>query len=226
MYTVAVVNQKGGVGKSTLATNLAAVAHLRGKRTLVLDLDRQGSAFDWYAARAEGSRLDGLGVARADKALSLPKFRELTRGYDVVFCDGPPRLSDITQAAAVAADVTLIPIRPGAFDWWALTPTLELIDAADATRAELGLPPTRRVFVVNGARARTKLTRDAAESLAGVGELAPVTVHNRVAYGDAALRGESVSTFGVAGAAAEEMLGLFNVIAARPTLRARAKRSA
>ncbi len=57
MQTIAVLNQKGGVGKSTLSTNLAAAAHLAGRRTLVLDLDRQGSAFDWYSARAEGSPL-------------------------------------------------------------------------------------------------------------------------------------------------------------------------
>jgi chromosome partitioning protein len=212
MLTISVVNQKGGVGKSTLATNLAAVAHLGGLRTLVLDLDRQGSAFDWYSERAEGSRLAGLGVARADKALSLPKFRELTRGYDVVLCDGPPRLSDVTRAAAVAADVALVPLRAGAFDWWASTETLKLLDEADGIRAQLELPPSRRVFVLNGARAGTKLTRDAAAAIAGFGELASIIVQNRVAYGEAAIRGESVTTLDESSAAAGEMRGLFDIV--------------
>ena len=77
MLTIAVLNQKGGVGKSTLSTNLAAAAHLKGKRSLVVDLDAQGSAFDWYAARAEGSELAGLAVVKADRALSLSRFREI-----------------------------------------------------------------------------------------------------------------------------------------------------
>jgi len=220
MLTISVVNQKGGVGKSTLSTNLAAVAHVRGRRTLVLDLDRQGSAFDWYSARGEASRLSGLGVARADKALSLPKFRELSQGYEMIFCDGPPRLSDITRAGAVAADVVLVPLRAGAFDWWASAETLELLDAADAIRHELKLRPSRRVFVLNGARAGTKLTRDAAVAIAGVGELAPVIVQNRVAYGEAALLGESVTTLADESrgtrAAAAEMASLFDFVAGRP----------
>jgi len=222
MLTISVVNQKGGVGKSTLATNLAAVAHVLGRRTLVLDLDRQGSAFDWYSARGEASRLAGLGVARADKALSLPKFRELSHGYDVVVCDGPPRLSDVTRAAAVAADVVVVPLRAGAFDWWAATETLELLDAADSIRHELKLRPSRRVFVLNGARAGTKLTRDAAAALAEVGELAPVIVQNRVAYGNAALQGEGVVTLDDSGAAAGEMRDLFDVLAPKHGRGARA----
>src|SRR5919204_6897471 len=85
--TIAVVNQKGGVGKSTLATNLGAASHLSRRRTLILDLDSQGSALDWYAERRDGSLLNGLTVARSDKALTLPRFRELTSGYNVAILD-------------------------------------------------------------------------------------------------------------------------------------------
>jgi chromosome partitioning protein len=60
--TIAVICQKGGVGKSTLASNLAAAAHLSGLRTVILDPDPQGSLFDWKAARPTGSRLAGLDV--------------------------------------------------------------------------------------------------------------------------------------------------------------------
>ena len=134
MRTIAVLNQKGGTGKTTVSANLAAAAHLAGKRTLVLDLDRQGSAFDWYSARGEGSKLDGLSVVRTDKALSVPKFRELSRGYDVVVCDGPPRLGDVTRSAAVAADVVVIPLRAGPLDWWAASETIEVLDSADEIR--------------------------------------------------------------------------------------------
>jgi hypothetical protein len=102
-----VLQQKGGSGKTTLAINLAAAAHLDGDRALVVDMDSQASAFDWSAARRDGSPLDGLAVVRADRAIALPRFAEITRGYDYVFLDGPPRLGDVTQSAAVAADIAV-----------------------------------------------------------------------------------------------------------------------
>lgn len=211
--TIAVVNQKGGVGKSTLATNLGAAAHLSGRRTLILDLDSQGSALDWYAERKEGSRLDGLTVARSDKALTLPRFRELTSGYTVAILDGPPRLGDITRAAALASDVALIPLRPGAFDWWACSDTLTLLDSADAIRVEINRPPLRRMFVLNAADERTRLARAALEALGKVGELAPVTIAPRVIYAEAATVGESVMTLAPEGPAADEISRLWGALA-------------
>lgn len=74
MLTVALLQQKGGSGKTTLAVNLAAAAHLEGRRTLVVDMDRQASAFDWSAARQDRSALDGLAVVKADRAMALPRF--------------------------------------------------------------------------------------------------------------------------------------------------------
>src|SRR5438128_234885 len=112
-FTVAVLNQKGGVGKSTVAQNIAAAAHLAGRRALMLDLDRQGTTFDWFARREANSQLRGLAVHRADRALSLPKFHELTADHDFIVCDGPARLSDVSTSAAVAADVVHMPIRVG-----------------------------------------------------------------------------------------------------------------
>ena len=139
--TVAVVQQKGGSGKTTLAINLAAAAHLAKRRAMVVDMDRQASAFDWSAARRDGSKLEGLAVVRADRALALPRFRETAHGYDVVFLDGPPRLGDVTLSAAVAADIALIPLQPGPFDFWAVAETLECLDKADSIRAHLERPP-------------------------------------------------------------------------------------
>jgi cellulose biosynthesis protein BcsQ len=81
--TVAVLQQKGGSGKTTLAVNLAAAAHLEGRPTLVVDMDRQASAFDWSAARKDGSTLDGLAVVKADNVhLSGLSGASHARGYD------------------------------------------------------------------------------------------------------------------------------------------------
>ncbi len=215
--TIGVVNQKGGVGKSTLATNLGAAAHLGGKRTILLDLDSQGSALDWFAQRKDGSRLEGLTVARSDKALTLPRFRELTSGYEIAVLDGPPRLGDVTRAAAIACDVALIPLRPGAFDWWACSETLDLLDSADAVRTELGRPIARRVFILNAADERTRLARAALEALGQVGELAPVTIAPRVVYAEAATEGESVLTLAPDGPAADEINRLWRALSTPQT---------
>lgn len=222
MLTIAVLNQKGGVGKTTIATNLAAAAKLEGRRTLLVDLDRQGSALDWSAARREGSKLVGLATVKADKALAIQRFREITDGYDVVVLDGPPRLGDVTRSAAVAADVVLVPIQPGPFDLWAAAETLEVLDEADAIRAELKRQPARRLFVVNRAGINTVLAREAPAAIATRGEVAEAVVHQRIAFAEAAATGESVLTTEPDGQAADEIRALYKTIAKpRPTGRRR-----
>lgn len=212
--TIAVLNQKGGVGKTSLATNLAAAAHLAGLRTLVVDMDKQGSALDWSAARADGSKLDGLTVVKADKPLAVGRFREMARGYDAIVLDGPPGLGDVTRSAACAADVVIIPVQPGPFDLWAASETLELLDAADEIRSELGRPKVRRLFVLNRASMGTVLARKAPGALKEHGELAGV-VHQRIAFPEAAAVGESVLTVDPDGAASDEIRHVFRVIKKR-----------
>ena len=212
MLTVAMLQRKGGSGKTTLTVNLAAAAHLGGARTLVVDMDRQASAFDWSVARQDGSSLEGLAVVKADKAIALPRFREIATGYDYVFLDGPARLGDVTQSAAVAADVAILPIQPGPFDFWAVSETLESLDQADQIREQLGRPPIRRAFVVNRAAANTRLAREAEDELRKAGgELAGV-VRQRVAFPDAASRGESVMTSRGTDAAAADIQRLWHAL--------------
>lgn len=217
-FVVAVLGQKGGVGKTTLATNLAALAHLEGRRTLLLDCDLQGSAFDWYHAREEHSRLSGLVVARADRALTPRKFGELTDGFAVVIVDGPPRGPDITRAVAVAADVVVLPARPGPFDAWASVETLALLNAADELREELHRKPVRRVIVINGAPSRGRNLAFALDALCGEAALAPVVIGHRVLFALASAAGESVLTTDAKSPAAAEVRSLWAALSAAPVL--------
>ena len=219
MLTIAVLNQKGGVGKTTLATNLASAARMEGRKTLLVDLDRQGSSLDWSAARGPGSKLDGLATVKADKSLAIQRFREITDNYEIVVLDGPPRLGDVTRSAAVAADVVLVPIQPGPFDLWAAAETLDVLEEADAIRAELHRKPARRLFVVNRAAMNTVLAREAPVALAQKGEVADVIVHQRIAFAEAAATGESVLTTDPDGQAAGEIRALYKLLA-KPRRRA------
>ena len=212
MTTIAVLNQKGGVGKTTLATNLAAAAHLSRKRTLLIDLDRQGSALDWYNARGDGSALAGLSTVKVDRTLSLPKLQEIARGFEVVILDGPPRLDELTRCAAVAADLVVIPVRPGAFDLWAIEATTATLDDADTIRTTIRRAAVLRMFVVNAASTNTVIARDTPAALAGFGEMVPTVVHQRIAFADAATRGESVLTCAPGSPAAHEIRTVFQYL--------------
>ena len=195
--TIVVTCQKGGVGKSTLASNLAAAAHLSGLRTVILDPDPQGSLVGWKAKRPTGSRLAGLDVKAVGESLTESRFRKLTAGYQVAILDGAPRLNDIARLTAMASDVALIPLRVGGFNWWASPETLKLLDQVDQARGLLAVPrpPLRRVFVLNEALERTRLGQSALTALEQLGEEAPVAIPSRIHYAAAATAGESVLTW-------------------------------
>ncbi len=205
---IALLNQKGGVGKTTLALHLAGEWASRGRRVLFIDADPQGSALDWSQQRArEGlPRLFGVvGLARDTLHSEAP---ELARGADHVVIDGPPRVAGLMRSALLAADLVLIPVQPSPFDGWASAEMLSLLREARIYRPQLAAR-----FVLNRCAARTIIARETAETLADHDPpLLASTIGQRVALADTARSGRLVSEINGHGPAAREITALCSEI--------------
>jgi chromosome partitioning protein len=176
---IAIANQKGGVGKTTISANLASELAAKGYAVRLLDADPQQSATQW-AASGDGvlSRItqtvDASNLARFRRDLDAAK-----RAADYVLIDTPPSFTDAALHAMVASDVILLPVQPSALDIMAGHVALRLaLDARTARKGKLkiGLVPSRM--------SKTRLGANLMMVLAAMGEtLLPAITHNRRRYG-------------------------------------------
>ncbi|MGR4870283.1 ParA family partition ATPase [Variovorax sp. LARHSF232] len=158
---VAVLSQKGGAGKTTLATHLAGEFAMQGRRVILLDADPRGSALDWAQRRAQCDlpRLCGIyGLARDALHQEAPL---LAQQADLVLIDGPPRVAALARSALLAADLVLIPVQPSAYDVWAIQDMVRLVAEVQVLR-----PMLRAAFVINRLVVRTRIGREVRAALA------------------------------------------------------------
>lgn len=157
----AFLNQKGGVGKTTLATHIAGELAMRGLHVILLDADPQGSSLDWTQRRSQQGlpRLfSAVGLARETLHQEAP---ELARRADHIIIDGPPRIAALARSALLAAERVLIPVQPSPYDVWASAEMVALIREAQVFR-----PALRAAFVINRRVSTTIIGREARQSLA------------------------------------------------------------
>jgi chromosome partitioning protein len=199
---LAVANLKGGVGKSTIALNLAVTLHRDGHRVILVDTDRQGTCRTWAAVAAEAKN-DGPPVVAVDGRSLRRDLARIAEGFDVVIIDTPPHIGADMTAALLVSDLVLLPVVPGVPDVWALRDTVALVEEARA-----GLRPDLRALVVLNKSKRSTLARVTREALDEFG-LPVFTMGDRVAFGEATAQGRGVVELGSKGSeAAEEMTGL------------------
>ena len=197
MKTLAIISQKGGVGKTTLATALAVAAEREGKIAAVFDLDPQASAAFWKDTRtADTPAVVAIPPARLQHVLKAAA----DTGCDLAIIDAPPFAKDIAFEAAQHADFILIPTRPAVLDVMAMTKTLELV-------THYGRPSA---VVLTFCPIQGREIADTEEAVKQLGaSIAPVRIHNRVAYSRAQQTGLTAQEFEPDGKAAAEIKQLY-----------------
>ena len=200
MLVIAVLNQKGGSGKTTIATHLARALQIEGADVLLVDSDPQGSARDWAAVRED----QPLTVVGIDRPTIERDIKNIAR-KDFVVIDGAPQAADLAVSAIKAASFVLIPVQPSPYDIWATADLVELVKQ----RIEVTDGKLQAAFVVSRAIKGTRIGSEVADALAGYDlPILESRITQRVSYPSTAAAGTTVMDTEPAGDAAAEVRAL------------------
>jgi len=160
-YILSVLNQKGGVGKTTLVINIGKAFHEKGYKVLLIDSDPQGSLRDWNEAN-QGSILPVIGLDRDTLANDI---KAVKNGYDIIIIDGAPRSEKLTSAAVKVSDMVLIAVNPSPFDVVASADFIEIVKA----RQEITDGQPLAAFIPNRTKKNTRTSIEISEDLEDYG---------------------------------------------------------
>lgn len=201
MKTIAIISQKGGAGKTTLAINLAGVAAAAGMSVVIIDLDPQASAKVWHDHRQQESP-----AVISAQSKRLPEVLATAREHGAGLCiiDTAPHSETAALDAAKVADLVLIPCRASYIDLMAVSTSVDIINLAKQSAA---------VFVLSCVRPGDKSLPDEAEqALTDYGiPVSSVRITLRSDCVHALTAGQTISEYAPEGPAAQEIHQLFNL---------------
>ncbi|WP_241665622.1 ParA family protein [Teichococcus oryzae] len=205
MHVIALMSQKGGAGKSTLAVHLATEATSRGVKTLLLDLDPQGNLTNWAQRRGDAAPdVEAIHASNLGQTLKDAK----AEGYELAFVDTAPNADRTTMLVAQTADLVVSPCQPAQFD----------LDALNAT-VDLCLALKRPVVVVINAappRENSSVVADAVAVVKETGaEVSPAVISYRVAFRHCLANGSTAAEYEPGGKASQEVSKLYDDMSAR-----------
>jgi chromosome partitioning protein len=182
---ISFLQEKGGAGKTTMATNVSRGLCLRGYKILLVDSDPQGSTRDWNEANM-GSLVPVVGLDRETLHIDI---KALMGDYDFVIIDGAPQLSKMSASAIKCSDIILIPVQPSPYDIWASLDLVELIKS----RQEVANGSPEAAFIISRVIKNTKLSKEVNDTLSEYGmPVFDAFTSQLVAYPTSASEGKSV----------------------------------
>jgi chromosome partitioning protein len=201
---ISLVNQKGGVGKTTLATNVSGCISARDHGVLLVDTDPQGSVVQWQAINANA----GFDVQHHPQPISRSDIRNWIRGYEHLVIDVPPALGDIMMSILALSDLAIVPIGPSPLDIWSSKETVMLVKEAQRRNRNL-----KGRLLICRKIPRTRIGREAREAMEDYGmAVFDTEISQRIAYVQAMLAGLTVIEYAPSSDAALEMRSLCNEI--------------
>jgi chromosome partitioning protein len=200
-HITAFLNQKGGVGKTTLSCNFATALALDGARVLVIDADPQRGALTWQEHRDAAPRFPIVGLPTDKLHREVPTH---AAHYDHVIIDAPPQVNTIARSIILASDLMLIPVQPSPHDVWSAQAVVDLLTEATTFKENL-----KAAFVVNRKITNTAIGRDVFTALANYPfPVLSAVISQRVIFAESAALGQSVLEVEPNGAAAREIIAL------------------
>ncbi len=198
MKVLSILAQKGGSGKTTLATAIAVAAQADGKSVAIIDLDPQATACKWGDRRKADPVIVSIQAARLIHALATAR----ENGADLVIIDTPPRAADAAMVAAQSADLILIPCRPTINDLETIPTTKALIGGAGGE--------ARIAVILNGVPPQGTQRQQAEDAIRDMGlPVYPVAIGHRAAFVHAAVSGKSAAEIEPSSKAAQEIEQLY-----------------
>ena len=197
---IGMLNQKGGVGKTTLSISIAheLARRLSPDRVLVVDADPQQSSLSWSEVRENKLPFTVIGLAKKSLHRDLPA---IGNHYEQIIIDGPPRVTELARSCVMASEMVIIPCTPSPYDIWASDETVQLVKEAKIYKENL-----KYAFAINRKIANTAICADVVSTLKSI-DMKVLNSHicQRVIYAEAASSGHTVFDLEPDGKASEEI---------------------